>query len=237
MRAQPEPGQGRLANSRELLGRFAQRLLAQRPASVLDVGCGAGHLLQTCAAAGVRAVGLEVAPASLAELAAAGLTAVRGVAQALPFADAAFAWVVLRHVAHHLADVPGAVAEAVRVSACGVMIAEPWYDCRLPSQARAQRADSWAKAQERRRGDHHHENLEPVDLLAWLPAGWQIEIERYVRLQAQTWEEFWAENGCLAQDLAADDPGLQELRAIEAECRRGMTWNGTMILMARRPPA
>jgi SAM-dependent methyltransferase len=226
------------ANAQHLRERFVQRLLALQPRSVLDVGCGAGAVLGLCRAAGVPALGIEADPAVLRAPRAAGLRVVQARAQALPCADRAFDWVVLRHVAHHLRDVGEALEEAARVCARGLLLAEPWYDETIPSQELAARADRWAKAQDRRHGRVHDENLGPRELLALLPAAWRerAEVERYVCLRAQSWQEFRAENADLFEGLAEDDEALAQARALEADCRgRGMTVNGTVIVTVWRP--
>ena len=127
------------ANHRLLASIFSDRLLALHPRSVLDVGCGAGLLLERCRAADVRAVGIEPRFESLH-------------AGALPFANASFDWVTMRHVPHHLEHPRAAFAEAWRVARTGLLIAEPWYDPTVPSQHTALAADRWLKRQDRRRG-------------------------------------------------------------------------------------
>lgn len=79
-------------------------------ASVLDMGCGAGH------------ASFVIAPQMLATVDAAakerGLTTIRtqqGAAETLPFADATFNWAVSRMSAHHWCDVPAALREVHRV--------------------------------------------------------------------------------------------------------------------------
>jgi SAM-dependent methyltransferase len=91
-------------------------------ASVLDLGCGAGHASFAVAPHVQTVVAYDLAPQMLATVAEAArersLTNIRteeGAAEALPFADASFDWAVSRMSAHHWHDVPRALAEVRRV--------------------------------------------------------------------------------------------------------------------------
>jgi SAM-dependent methyltransferase len=90
-------------------------------ARLLDVGCGAGHLLAAAAAAGLTVSGVEVdrRPLSLAEQAAPGADLRVGDAHELPFADDAFDLVTLVQVLEHLTNPVVALREAGRVTAPG----------------------------------------------------------------------------------------------------------------------
>jgi malonyl-CoA O-methyltransferase len=82
---------------------------------VLDVGCGAGRYLDLLAGRGAaRVVGLDPEPAMLAR-AAGGALVLRGGLPRLPIASGAFDAVVCALVVGHLRDLPGALAELVRV--------------------------------------------------------------------------------------------------------------------------
>ena len=96
--------------------RFIDRVLEEKPESVLDVGCGAGILLERLRDHGITTVGLDPSPRAMAALAKKNLEGVQGDAVELPFEDSSFDWVTMRHVAHHLADVPRAFAETLRVA-------------------------------------------------------------------------------------------------------------------------
>ncbi|MBP2364741.1 class I SAM-dependent methyltransferase [Pseudonocardia parietis] len=94
---------------------------AVRGARLLDVGCGAGHLLARAAADGLEVSGVDVAREALA---AAGRLVPHAVlqtgdAQALPFGDDAFDLVTMVQVLEHLTDPVLALREAGRVCAPG----------------------------------------------------------------------------------------------------------------------
>ncbi|HEY3988722.1 MAG TPA: class I SAM-dependent methyltransferase [Acidobacteriaceae bacterium] len=103
----------------ELLGR---EIAATPRAVVLDLGCGAGHASFAAAlsAASVTAYDLTAEMLAVVEREAAtrglaNITTVQGMAEAIPFPDAHFDWVVSRYSAHHWHDVPAALREVRRV--------------------------------------------------------------------------------------------------------------------------
>ncbi|MEP9354966.1 methyltransferase domain-containing protein [Xanthobacter sp. KR7-65] len=107
----------------EALGALAQEL---RPARLLDLGCGGGHVSFTAAPFCGAVVAYDLSPDMLgavaAEASARGLTNIstqEGVAERLPFADASFDMVASRYSAHHWRDVPRGLAEARRVLKAG----------------------------------------------------------------------------------------------------------------------
>ncbi|WP_322014413.1 class I SAM-dependent methyltransferase [Paraburkholderia sp. J12] len=135
-------------------------------ATVLDMGCGAGHASFAVAPHVREVVAYDIAEPMLATVAAAakerGLATIRtqqGAAETLPFADASFDWAVSRMSAHHWRDVPKALAEVHRVlkprgrlrfiDIAG--IDDPLYDTHLQaveilrdaSHIRDYRADEW----------------------------------------------------------------------------------------------
>jgi SAM-dependent methyltransferase len=105
-----------------LRDRFLERVLALAPASVLDVGSGAGELVTALRARGVRAHGAEPSPRH----AHPHLCDADGAR--LPFATDAFDWVTMNHVPHHLERPAAVFAECWRVARLGLAVAEPWYD-------------------------------------------------------------------------------------------------------------
>jgi ubiquinone/menaquinone biosynthesis C-methylase UbiE len=135
-------------------------------ATVLDMGCGAGHA-SFAVAPHVRSVlAYDIAPQMLATVAAAarerGLGTIstrQGAAESLPFADASFDWAISRLSAHHWRDVPRALAEVRRVLKPGgralfidiAGIDDPLFDTHIQaiellrdgSHIRDYRADEW----------------------------------------------------------------------------------------------
>lgn len=93
---------------------------------VLDVGCGTGFMLLAAAGHAAQVVGVDVAPAMLAEarrrVDQAGLTNVtlrEGNAEALPFADERFDVVLTRLTLHHMANPARVLSEMHRVLRTG----------------------------------------------------------------------------------------------------------------------
>lgn len=101
---------------------LADSIAATPGATVLDMGCGAGHASFAVAPVAKEVVAYDIAPPMLATVAGAakdrGLANIRtqqGAAETLPFAAASFDWVISRMSAHHWHDVPLALAEVRRV--------------------------------------------------------------------------------------------------------------------------
>jgi ubiquinone/menaquinone biosynthesis C-methylase UbiE len=106
----------------EDLGLLAKEATSIPNATVLDLGCGAGHAAFAVAPHAGHVTAYDLTAQMLAiverESAARGLDnieTVQGRAEALPFADAAFDLVITRTSAHHWQDVPTALREARRV--------------------------------------------------------------------------------------------------------------------------
>jgi len=219
------------ANRRLLASLFLDRLLALHPRSVLDVGCGAGLLLDHCRASGVRAVGVEPQLEPLRESSA---PRVQADATALPFDNASFDWVTMRHVPHHLEHPRAAFAEAWRVARTGLLVAEPWYDATVPSQNMALTADRWLKRQDRRRGMYHADILSAADLRALLPEeDAQCDVETHLALEQQDAGKLEA---LARESLGGATPTAEDAEELEGllACARdgGLTLNGTLILRA-----
>jgi len=95
------------------------RHLNLRPGErVLDIGCGSGHLADSCGRQGARVVATDIAPAGVTaardRFRAAGAF-VAGDAYAMPLLPASFDAVVLSEVLEHLENVDAALGEACRL--------------------------------------------------------------------------------------------------------------------------
>lgn len=124
------------------LERLAQRLRALPDASVLDIGCGAGHA-SFAAAAQVKHVTaydlsvpmLEVVAQAARDRRLTNVTTCQGYAETLPFDAASFDAVITRYSAHHWHDVGQALHDVQRVlKPGGVLIVmdvmSPWHPLR-----------------------------------------------------------------------------------------------------------
>ncbi|MFN2376550.1 MAG: methyltransferase domain-containing protein [Candidatus Binatia bacterium] len=85
------------------------------PGRLLDVGCSLGYALEAARSLGLEASGADLSAHAVAECRRAGLDVHRGSLHVLPFEDASFAVVVLKHVFEHTPDPRGALAELRRV--------------------------------------------------------------------------------------------------------------------------
>jgi SAM-dependent methyltransferase len=91
-------------------------------ATVLDLGCGAGHVSFAVAPHARAVTAYDLSPEMLSIVADAArerglgnIATQQGAVEALPFGDAAFDWVVSRFSAHHWHDLPRALVEVRRV--------------------------------------------------------------------------------------------------------------------------
>ena len=106
----------------EDLQRLARRLAAHPQASVLDIGCGAGHASFVAAGQVAQVTAYDLSGEMLAVVAQAAearqlenIRVVQGAAESLPFADGEFDVVISRYSAHHWHDVGQALCEVRRV--------------------------------------------------------------------------------------------------------------------------
>ena len=227
----------KLEHAQQLRRRFVARVLRERPGSALDVGAGEGEVLRGLRRAGVRAGGVEASPERVAALASEGFAVAQATADRLPFPDASFDWVVMRHVAHHLPDPGRALAEMARVTRFGLVIAEPWRETALPEQDLGSRWDRWSKRQDRRLGRVHDDDIAPLTLRSLLPNPelWQCEVDyfqgsgflEFERVRTSIESRFEG----LAQDSDERTAGIELLREAETI---GIGVNGTATLVARR---
>ncbi|EJX7439802.1 class I SAM-dependent methyltransferase, partial [Escherichia coli] len=104
------------------LQRLAVRLADYPGASVLDMGCGAGHAsfvaaqnVSTVVAYDLSAHMLDVVAQAAEVRQLKNITTRQGYAESLPFADNAFDIVISRYSAHHWHDVGAALREVNRI--------------------------------------------------------------------------------------------------------------------------
>jgi SAM-dependent methyltransferase len=134
---------------------FRAEIAALKPASLCDVGCGAGTLLTYARSLGIAGTGIEPDAAKVAEANGHGLDIRLGTAEALPFPDEAFDLVTFENSLHHATDIDRALAEAMRVARRAVVIVDPWFDLSIPSQRAGDRYERWMKALDRMTGMVH----------------------------------------------------------------------------------
>lgn len=93
------------------------RSLLELPAAgrVLDVGGGTGRVAQALRGLADEVVVVDESAAMLQQACLKGLPAARGQAESLPFADGAFARILVVDAFHHLQDQQRAAAELLRV--------------------------------------------------------------------------------------------------------------------------
>ena len=101
--------------------------------SILDIGCGAGGLLDSLATLGfTNLFGMDPAPACAAEVARRGHRGIVGTLDSHPLGDdRLFDGIVLSHVLEHVREVPAALASVRRLLA-----ADGWLYVEVPDAAR-----------------------------------------------------------------------------------------------------
>ncbi|MBZ0137524.1 MAG: class I SAM-dependent methyltransferase [Planctomycetes bacterium] len=210
-----------------LFDRFLRRLLELEPRSVLDVGCGRGLLVHELTQRSIPATGVDTsAPGDDPQI-------IRADAAKLPFDDNSFDWVTLRHVPHHLPNVPAALHECARVARAGLLIAEPWFDLDDPIQRVSERWDRWWKRQHERAGDVHRPCIPLNELIAALPGEFEIEYEHYRHVAHISAHAIDVLSQPLLNALPESHSDRTEYAGIAAEIAdRGFTYNGTLILTA-----
>ena len=196
-------------------------------------------------AAGLPAWGVEASPQRAAVVRDAGDTVMVSGAEQLPFADGSVPWVVMRHVAHHLASAERGVRELARVASRGVVVAEPWRPQDRPEQRTALAIDLWCKGHHRRQGHEHHPDVPAEQLVAWLRsaallgggearADVEISVSEILRPACIPREIVEADLRAAVADLPPENPEVRrvdEWLALADETGVGAT--GTAIVVAR----
>jgi methionine biosynthesis protein MetW len=103
--------------------------------SVLDLGCGDGILLSRLGKKNPGSCGLDISPEAVKRCAAQGIAAevFDFSAEALPFPDASFDYVVMLDVLEHVYDPARLLSEAARVSRASLIISVPNFNS-LPAR-------------------------------------------------------------------------------------------------------
>jgi SAM-dependent methyltransferase len=168
---------------------FRSEIAALKPASLCDVGCGAGMLLAHAQSLGIAATGIDPDAAKVADASARGLNIRRGSAEALPFPDGAVDLVTFENSLHHVTDIGRALAEAMRVARRAVVIVDPWFDLSIPSQAAGDRYERWMKALDRMTGMVHWDPI-PAGAIAAACSRSGITVRHLLQLTPMSNEAF-----------------------------------------------
>jgi ubiquinone/menaquinone biosynthesis C-methylase UbiE len=97
-------------------------------ASILEVGCGTGLLLERVAGFAAHASGMDLSAGMLARAHERGLEVTQGSATALPYADESFDVVYSFKVLAHVEDIRTAMAEMARVTRPGGWVLAEFYN-------------------------------------------------------------------------------------------------------------
>jgi SAM-dependent methyltransferase len=170
-------------------------IVGDRPqAAALDLGCGSGHVALLLAPLVSRVVAYDLSEAMVAMTRAQGakrglsnLEVRRGVAERLPYSDAAFDIVVSRYSVHHWHDAAAGLREARRVLKPGGLAV--FMDTVAPG---APLLDTWLQALELLRDSSHVRNYTLAQWHGMLAgAGFGPASTRCYRigLQFQSWIE------------------------------------------------
>jgi ubiquinone/menaquinone biosynthesis C-methylase UbiE len=168
---------------------FRSEIAALKPASLCDVGCGAGTLLAHAQSLGIAATGIEPDAAKVAEANGRGLDIRTGTAEALPFPDAAFDLVTFENSLHHVTEIGRALADAMRVARRAVVIVDPWFDLSIPSQKVGDRFERWMKMLDRMTGMVHWDPIAAGEIAAACN-GSSVTVRHLLQLTPMSTEAF-----------------------------------------------
>jgi SAM-dependent methyltransferase len=217
---------------------FRSEIAALEPASLCDVGCGAGGLVAHAQALGIFAAGIEPDAAKVAAGSAGGLDLRQGHAEAVPFPDASFDLVTFENSLHHVTEIGRALAEAMRVARRAVVIVDPWFDLSIPSQAVGDRFERWLKTLDRMTGMVHWDPIPAGEIVAACDGG-TFTVRHLLHLTPMTPAGFeHLANRALpsmataAFSAAYEAGGMdREISAIRAEFARiGITESGALLV-------
>ena len=213
---------------------FRAEIAALKPASLCDVGCGAGALLAFAQSLGIAATGIEPDAARAADARARNLDARAGTAEALPFPDAAFDIVTFENSLHHATEIGRALAEATRVARRAVVIVDPWFDLSIPSQIVGDRLERWLKALDRMTGMVHWDPIAAGAIAAACDGG-SVTVRHLLQLTPMSNEafEFYAGRALPHREAPVYKAnGMDaELSAIRAAFQRtGITEAGALVM-------
>jgi SAM-dependent methyltransferase len=213
---------------------FRAEIAALKPASLCDVGCGAGTLLAHAQSLGIAATGIEPDAAKVAEVSGRGLDIRAGTAETLPLPDGAFDLVTFENSLHHVTEIGRALAEAMRVARRAVVIVDPWFDLSIPSQVVGDRYERWMKALDRMTGMVHWDPIAAGEI-ATACNGSSVTVRHLLQLTPMSTEAFEYFAG--RAQPHKESPvyranGMdQELAAIRAEFQRtGITEAGALLV-------
>lgn len=220
---------------------FRGEIAALRPASLCDVGCGAGGLVAHVQSLGIKAAGIDPDPARVAEGRAAGLDLREAAAESLPFADQSFDLVTFENALHHVTEMGRALAEAARVARHAIVILDPWFDLSIPSQVTGDRFERWLKRVDRMTGMVHRDPIAAGEIAAVVDgiptrAFALRHLLHLTPLAPETFEWLAARTFPQADPVALSAAYRaanmdEELGAIRAEvARTGITEAGAMLL-------
>lgn len=214
---------------------FRSEVAAFKPASLCDVGCGAGALLMYARSLGIVATGIEPDAGRVAEGNAAGLDIHPGTAEALPFPDESFDVVTFENALHHVTEIGQALAEAMRVARRAIVIVDPWFDLSIPSQRVGDRLERRLKRLDRMAGMVHWDPISAGDIIAACNGARSVAVRHLLHLTPMSSEAFQHFAGRAEQhkDAAAykADSMDAEIAALRVELERsGITEAGALLV-------
>ena len=217
---------------------FREKILALKPKSVLDVGCGDGALIRFLQNQGVEATGLDTDPDSVEQLQSLGLDITQGRAENLPMQGSSVDMVVSEFSLHHFEDFGAAVADCMRVARKHVLFLDGWYDPTVASQNNACTFDRWMKSIDRKAGEIHNDVLSAGGIWeAVLGSGQTVDFQYENWLQLMPMDQAKFERLCdESLGKCADDPDVKRiLIRLKANIdRHGISEDGALFAALSR---